>query len=171
MASEGLRLTSFYAGATVCSPSRMALLSGSYPARLGWQGGVLGYGMKPHTGLSTDVFTMAELFKSADYRTAIAGKWHIGDKDLVPKYQGFDESYFIIASNNMKRDIHRGDEVVHKAFDNRLLSETSTEEVVRVIRTDSDKPFFIYLPFTAPHFPADAHPKWAGHSARRHRSM
>ena len=64
MAREGIKLTSFYAGASVCSPSRMALMSGSYPTRVGWQKGVLGYGMKPYTGLSTDVVTIAETFKA-----------------------------------------------------------------------------------------------------------
>ena len=168
MASEGIRLTSFYAGASVCSPSRMALMSGSYPTRVGWQGGVLGYGMKKHTGLSTDVVTIAEAFKAGGYRTAISGKWHIGDRDLRPHRQGFDETYYLLASNNIGRDVYRGDEVVHKKFDNRRLTETFTEEVVRVINAESDKPFFIYVPFTAPHFPAEAHPKWKGTSDDKH---
>ena len=53
LAKEGLRLTSFYSGATVCTPSRMALLTGAYPPRLGWNGGVVGYGLKPQNGLAT----------------------------------------------------------------------------------------------------------------------
>ncbi|MBT7854247.1 MAG: sulfatase-like hydrolase/transferase, partial [Opitutae bacterium] len=44
LAAEGIRLTDFYAGATVCTPSRMALLTGAYPPRVGWRGGVVGYG-------------------------------------------------------------------------------------------------------------------------------
>lgn len=164
MASEGIRLTSFYAGASVCSPSRMALLSGAYPARLGWQKGVLGYGMKPNTGLSTDVFTLAELFQAGGYRTAISGKWHVGDKNMRPHRQGFESTYYLLASNNIGRDVYRDDTILHHDFDNRKLSETITDEVIRVIKADSERPFFIYVPFTAPHFPAEAHPDWRGTS-------
>ncbi len=164
MASEGIRLTSFYAGASVCTPSRMALLSGAYPARLGWQQGVLGYGMKPHTGLSNEVFTLAELFQAGGYRTAISGKWHVGDKNMRPHRQGFENTYYLLASNNIGRDIYRDDTIVHQNFDNRRLSETITDEVIRLIEADSDQPFFIYVPFTAPHFPAEAHPDWKGTS-------
>ena len=101
MAKEGMRLTGFYAGASVCSPSRMALLSGAYPARLGWQRGVLGYGMKPNTGLSPQVVTLAEIFQGVGYRTAIVGKWHVGDKNLRPHHQGFESTYYLLASNNI----------------------------------------------------------------------
>ena len=52
LAEEGLRLTDFYAGATVCTPSRMALLTGAYPSRLGWSGGVVGYRIKSFNGLA-----------------------------------------------------------------------------------------------------------------------
>ena len=63
LASDGLRLTSYYAGSAVCSPSRMALLSGAYPARLGWRWGVLGYGFPKKTGMSPAVYTIAEAFR------------------------------------------------------------------------------------------------------------
>jgi arylsulfatase A-like enzyme len=164
MAQEGLRLTSFYAGASVCTPSRMALLSGSYPTRLGWQGGVLGYGMRPNTGLSQDVYTVAEAFKAGGYRTAMVGKWHVGDRDLRPEHQGFDETFYILASNNMSRDLFRNGERIEEDFSNRHLSEAFTEEVIRQISVESEQPFFIYVPFTAPHFPAEAHPDWIDHS-------
>ena len=165
MAQEGMRLTGFYAGASVCSPSRMALLSGAYPARLGWQRGVLGYGMKPNTGLSPQVVTLAEIFQGVGYRTAIVGKWHVGDKNLRPHRQGFESTYYLLASNNIGRDIYRNDQVVHKAFDNRRLTETFTEEVIRIIESESDRPFFMYVPFSAPHFPAEAHPDWQGNAS------
>ena len=79
LAKEGLRLTSFYAGATVCTPSRMALLTGAYPPRLGWNGGVVGYGLKPQNGLAPQARTMGDVFKEAGYKTALIGKWHLGD--------------------------------------------------------------------------------------------
>ncbi|MDP6035283.1 MAG: sulfatase-like hydrolase/transferase, partial [Verrucomicrobiota bacterium] len=69
LAKEGIRLTSFYAGATVCTPSRMALLTGAYPPRSGWRGGVVGYGIKPLNGLAPEALTMGEVFKGAGYET------------------------------------------------------------------------------------------------------
>ena len=101
LATEGLRLTSFYAGATVCTPSRMALLTGAYPPRLGWNGGVVGYGLKTNNGLAPQARTMGEVFKGAGYKTALIGKWHLGDTpELHPAGQGFDLTYFIDKSNN-----------------------------------------------------------------------
>ncbi|MBX2851238.1 MAG: sulfatase-like hydrolase/transferase [Phycisphaeraceae bacterium] len=164
LASEGLRLTSYYAGNPVCSPSRMALLSGSYPARLGWRWGVQGYGFAPKTGMSPKVYTVAEAFRDGGYRTAMTGKWHLGDKNMRPEDQGFESAYYIRMSNNQNRDMYRDGELVQEKWDNALLSETFTEEVVRVINEESDKPFFLYVPWTAPHFPADPHPDWAGKS-------
>ncbi|MDH3584213.1 MAG: sulfatase-like hydrolase/transferase, partial [Phycisphaerae bacterium] len=77
LARDGIRLTSFYAGSTVCTPSRMALLTGAYPVRVGWQGGVVGYGIKTVNGLAPEALTMAEVFKAAGYRTGLYGKWHL----------------------------------------------------------------------------------------------
>ncbi|MEM9347572.1 MAG: sulfatase-like hydrolase/transferase [Planctomycetota bacterium] len=164
LASEGLKLTSYYAGNPVCSPSRMALLSGSYPARLGWRWGVLGYGFKPKTGMSPRVYTIAEAFRDGGYRTAIAGKWHLGEQGMGPEDQGFDSAYYIRMSNNQNRDMFRDRKLVQEKWDNALLTETFTEECIRVIKEESDKPFFLYVPWTAPHFPADPHPDWLGKS-------
>lgn len=164
LASEGLSLTSYYAGNPVCSPSRMALMSGSYPARLGWRWGVMGYGMKMNTGLSPKVYTMAEAFRDGGYRTAMTGKWHLGSKTMSPGNQGFDSAYYIYMSNNQGRDMYRDGELVQEKWDNALLSETFTQEAIRVINEEGDKPFFLYMPWSAPHFPADPHPDWLGKS-------
>jgi arylsulfatase len=164
LASEGLRLTSYYAGNPVCSPSRMALMSGSYPARLGWRWGVLGYGFAPKTGMSPKVYTIAEAFRDGGYRTAMTGKWHLGSNNMRPEDQGFESVYCIYMSNNQNRDMYRDGELVQKKWDNALLSETFTQEAIRVINKESDKPFFMYVPWTAPHFPADPHPDWFGRS-------
>ena len=166
LAKQGLSLTSYYAGNPVCSPSRMALMSGSYPARLGWRWGVLGYGFKPKTGMSPRVYTIAEAFRDGGYRTAMTGKWHLGDQNMSPENQGFDSAYYIRMSNNQNRDMYRDGKLVQKKWDNALLSETFTEEVTRVINEQSDKPFFMYVPWTAPHFPADPHPDWLGKSGK-----
>ena len=166
LAKEGIRLTSFYAGATVCTPSRMALLTGAYPPRAGWRGGVVGYGIKPLNGLAPEALTMGEIFKEAGYETALIGKWHLGDSpELQPMNQGFDTTYYIKKSNNQTKKLWRGDKLEADPFNNSRLTEQFTREAVSFIKANREKPFFLYLPFTAPHFPAQAHPDWKGKSA------
>jgi arylsulfatase A-like enzyme len=165
MANEGIRLTSFYAGCTVCTPSRMALLTGAYPARLGWRGGVVGYGVKPVNGLAPEALTIAEVFKSAGYATALCGKWHLGDSpSMLPMNQGFESAYYITKSNNQTKKLYRGDTLIEDPFDNRRLTEQFISEAITFIQTEREQPFFLYLPLTAPHFPAQSHPDWKGKS-------
>jgi len=165
MAGRGIRLTDFHSGATVCTPSRMALLTGAYPTRLGWTQGVVGYKMGTHDGMSPKALTVAEIFRSAGYVTGISGKWHIGDQeDTNPNAQGFDSAYYLTMSNNQTKKVWRDGKVVEDPFENRLLSEKFTTEARRFIREQGEKPFFLYLPFTAPHFPVQAHPEWKGKS-------
>jgi arylsulfatase A len=166
LARDGIKLTSFYAGATVCTPSRMALLTGAYPSRLGWTKGVIGYKIGWKAGMSPEALTIAEVFKSEGYQTAISGKWHLGDQPAcLPYGQGFDSSFYITKSNNQTKKLWRGDELLEKKFDNRLLTEQFTTEAIRFIKDKKDKPFFLYIPYSAPHFPVQAHPDWKGKSS------
>jgi len=166
MASQGIRLTSFYAGGTVCTPSRMALLTGAYPTRVGWPGGVIGYKINGSNGLAPQALTMAELFQDAGYATGMCGKWHLGDAaELTPMNQGFDSAYYIKRSNNQTKKLWRDEELVADPFDNRRLTEQFTGEAIKFIRANRAGSFFLYIPFTAPHFPAQAHPEWRGKSA------
>jgi len=165
LAAGGLRLTGFHAGATVCTPSRMSLLTGAYPVRLGWTEGVVGYKMGIKDGMSPDALTIAEIFKSSGYATAISGKWHIGSlPDCRPHRQGFDSAYYIPLSNNQTDELWRDDEVIEKPFDNRKLTEIFTDNAIRFIKEKQQHPFFLYLPYTAPHFPVEPHPEWEGSS-------
>lgn len=165
LAKDGIRLTSFYSGATVCTPSRMALMTGAYPSRIGWKQGVVGYKMGFHDGMSPQALTMAEIFKSEGYTTGISGKWHIGDQpETRPGAQGFDFSYFIAHSNNQTRETWRGEKIVEENNVNRLLTEQFTTEAILFIKENKDNPFFLYLPYTAPHFPEEPHPDWEGKS-------
>ncbi len=165
LAGEGVKLTSFYAGATVCTPSRMALLTGAYPARLGWTRGVVGYMMKKGEGLNPETLTMPELFRSAGYATGIFGKWHLGDEEpMRPHRQGFETTCYINKSNNQTKELWQGDHVITKPFTNRLLTELFTSRAIEFIDAHRENPFFLYLPYTAPHFPLEAHPEWKGRS-------
>lgn len=166
MASEGIRLTSFYTGATICTPSRMALLTGAYPSRLGWTKGVMGYLIPSGDGMSQKAVTIAEVFKAAGYETALTGKWHVGDKAKhQPMKQGFDHCYYITRSNNQTKKLWLNEKLIEDPFDNRFLSEKFTKAAIKFIKKNKKKPFFLYVPYTAPHFPVQAHPEWKGKSA------
>lgn len=165
LAQQGIRLTNFYAGCTICTPSRMALMTGAYPIRYGWSGGVMGYKIPSDQGLAPEAFTIAELFRSDGYKTGISGKWHLGDKQsMLPNDQGFDSAYYITKSNNQTSKLYRNAKLIENPFQNRLLTEKFTAEAIRFIETNRKTPFFLYLPFTAPHFPAESHPDWKGKS-------
>lgn len=165
LAKGGNRLTNFHSGASVCTPSRMALLTGAYPVRLGWTQGVAGYLMGNKDGMSSDALTIAEIFKAEGYTTGISGKWHIGQlPGTRPRDQGFDSAFYCPMSNNQLQEIWRDDQIEMKKVDNRHFTELFTNEALRFIRENHQKPFFLYLPHTAPHFPVEAHPDWKGKS-------
>src|SRR5688500_6006707 len=111
MAAEGVRFTDFYAAASVCTPSRAALLTGCYPQRVGmgeippvpggkpWQTRVLYPGAR--FGLNPDEVTIAELLKSRGYATGMVGKWHLGDrKPFMPLDHGFDTFFGCVYTND-----------------------------------------------------------------------
>ena len=165
LAKKGVKLTGFYAGATVCTPSRIALMTGSYPTRLGWSKGVVGHILSTNHGLSPKALTMAEHFKSAGYQTAMSGKWHLGDRpSFRPHRQGFDHTFYINKSNNQTDELWRDDKLIEKPYKNRFLTEQFTRKAIEFIQTYKDDPFFLYLPYSAPHFPVEAHPSWKGKS-------
>ena len=166
LAAQGVRMTDFHSGATVCTPSRMALLTGYYPYRLGWRRGVIGHLMEPATGLDPNIQTMGEIFASAGYATGLIGKWHLGDEaPFRPHRQGFGENHYLNKSNNQTKQVWQGDQVVEEPFDNRLLTERWFERAEAFVTRHADKKFFLYLPLTAPHFPVEPHPGFDGRSA------
>jgi arylsulfatase A-like enzyme len=100
LAKEGRRFTSFYVSSAVCSASRAALLTGCYPNRVGVKG--VFFPNRGSHGLDPKHFTIAELLKSAGYKTLAAGKWHLGDEPkFLPTNQGFDTYYGVPYSNDM----------------------------------------------------------------------
>ncbi|MCP4786349.1 MAG: sulfatase [Fuerstiella sp.] len=100
MAKEGCRFTSFYVASAVCSASRAALLTGRYPQNVGVPG--VFFPNRGSHGLDPKHFTIAELLKSAGYKTLAAGKWHLGDEPkFLPTNQGFDSFYGVPYSNDM----------------------------------------------------------------------
>jgi uncharacterized sulfatase len=117
MASEGMRFTDFYAGNTVCAPSRAVLMTGMHMGHVHVRGNASGPDMSKQTLLDED-FTVAEVLKSAGYHTGISGKWGLGDyapggEVGLPANQGFDFSYGFLnqvhAHNYYPEFLWRGD--------------------------------------------------------------
>ena len=163
MAAEGIRLTNFYAAQAVCSASRAALLTGSYPNRIGIRGAL------NHTathGLNPDETTIAEVLKPRGYATAIYGKWHLGHQaPFLPLRHGFDEYLGLPYSNDMwprhpqqknffpDLPLIEGDRAIEVDPDQSQLTRRYTERAVGFIERNRDKPFFLYVPHTMPHVP------------------
>jgi arylsulfatase A len=188
MAREGRKLTSFYA-APVCSPSRAALLTGSYAKRALPIPHVLFPG--DEVGLAPAEVTLAEVLKARGYDTGMVGKWHLGDQpEFLPTRQGFDSFFGLPYSNDMgpaadgvKSDLGkplpmpanagqpplplmRGEKVLQRVLpdDQQSLVERYTAEALEFIRRPRARPFFLYLPHSAVHFPLYPGKKWAGRS-------
>jgi arylsulfatase A len=178
MAAEGMRFTDFYAAASVCTPSRAALLTGCYPPRIGmgefpelpggkpWQTRVL-YRNSPF-GLNPNEKTIADVLRSVGYATACIGKWHLGDqKPFMPTSHGFDEYFGLLYTPDMPPlDFVRGDNIVEHQIDLSSVAQRYTTESIRFIREHKDKPFFLYLAHTYPHVPLACSPEFRGKSTR-----
>jgi arylsulfatase A len=173
MAAEGMRFTDFYVGASICSPSRAALMTGCYPPRIGITKVLFPY---HNIGLSPKEITIADILKEQGYATACIGKWHLGHlPQFLPTSNGFDYYYGIPYSNDM--DAVKGkDTNLDKAWENRdyspwnvplmqnekiierpavqtTLIERYTKQAISFIQNNKDRPFFLYLPHTMPHIP------------------
>ena len=170
LASEGMAFQQAYANAPNCAPSRAALMSGQYAPRTdvytmlsGDMGDkrlrrVLTPPNKMY--LEPDVVTLAEVLKSAGYRTAHIGKWNLGSGPVRgPEGQGFD----INKGGNRNGSVNNGHFApyqnlpgLEQAPAGEYLTDRLTEEAIRIIQQKSDKPFFIHLSHFAPHFPFQA---------------
>jgi arylsulfatase A-like enzyme len=174
-AAEGVRFTDFYAAQAVCSASRVALLTGRYPNRVGILG-ALGPGAK--NGIRPDELTLGELFKSRGYATAIYGKWHLGDHDPhLPTDNGFDDYFGLPYSNDMwprhptnksfpPLPLMEGKKRIQIDPDQRNLTTWYTERAVSFIKKNKERPFFLYLPHSMPHVPLFVSDKFQGKTTR-----
>lgn len=167
MAEEGTRLTDFYAGSPVCSPSRGGMLTGCYPPRIGFGSFEGQWVLFPGqgVGLNPDEVTLAEALRDAGYRTKLIGKWHCGDQEaFLPLNHGFDEYYGLPYSNDMGRQVTREDnpplplidgmEIIEEQPDQCSLTERYVEQAVRFIRENRENPFFLYFAHIACAFAA-----------------
>jgi len=169
MADEGMRFTQFYAAASVCTPSRAALLTGRLPIRSGMcsdKGRVL----FPWSalGLPPSEITFAEALKTKGYATSCIGKWHLGHvPEYLPTRHGFDSYFGIPYSNDMEPTVlMRNEKVIENPAKQSTLTQRYTEEAIRFIKQNRDKPFLLYLAHTFPHTPLFASGNFKGKSPR-----
>jgi len=169
MADQGIKFTEFYSAASLCSPSRAALLTGRYPQRSGCN---RVFYPDSYTGLPSSEITLAEILKGAGYSTGIVGKWHLGHREkFLPLQNGFDEYFGIPFSNDMNGVVYmRGNEVVDFHVDQSQITQTYTKEALQFIENHNPrkpgKPFFLYLAHAMPHVPIYASKSFIGTSDR-----
>jgi arylsulfatase A len=168
MASEGVRLTTFYASANVCTPSRAGLLTGRYPIRTGLARDVIR--QTDTHGLPLSEITIAEALKP-DYTTALVGKWHLGHVAPFwpPTQHGFDVFSGLPYSHDMAPIAYytasEGVELYEEPMAMDRLTEKFFQRGLQFIDANKNRPFFLLLTLTAPHVPLDPHPDHAGKSA------
>jgi arylsulfatase A-like enzyme len=169
LAKQGLRFTDAYAACNVCSPTRAALLTGKYPARLHLTDWLPGKKDSPQQKLNRPNFlnhlpenevTLAQALKDGGYATALVGKWHLGGPNYWPPRFGFDRnvaggtighppSYFSPYKIPNLPDGPKGE----------YLTDRLTDEACTFIESNKDKPFFLYFPQYAVHTPIQAKPE------------
>ena len=167
LATEGVTMTDFYAAAPVCGPSRAALYTGRYPARIGFEKNI----RTEADGLSSSIPSLPRWLNDAGYQTALFGKWHLGSApDFTPNAHGFDEfvghhawtiSYYSHVNVQGQPGLYENDKVVEREG---YLTDLLTNEAVDFINQNHDKPFFLTLaynvalpPYQPPGMPAS---KW-----------
>lgn len=164
MAREGARLTSFFASANVCTPSRAGLLTGRYAARSGLAVGVI----HAHStyGLPESEVTIPEMLRDAGYRTAMLGKWHLGSvANYWPTNHGFETFWGVPWSNDMNPlPLYRGQTILEEPLVQETFATRLVAEARNVIEAESDRPFFLYVSHIAPHVPLRPGPAFRGKS-------
>ncbi len=171
LAKSGVKVTDAYSACPVCSPTRVALLTGKHPARLNITDWLPGRPDRPdqrvnrpkiRTELPLEEVTLAEELKKAGYATAHVGKWHLGGKGFGPTDQGFDVnvagddtgtplSYFAPFKKNARQMPGLED-----AKEGEYLTDRLTTEAEKFITANKDKPFFLYLAHYGVHTPLTA---------------
>jgi arylsulfatase A-like enzyme len=155
LAREGIRFTQYYAGSTVCAPSRTALMTGLHTGHA-W---IRGNGGMPggDVPLRPEDVTIAEVLRDAGYRTAVIGKWGLGQPGTTgqPDRQGFDYAFGFLDHRHAHRQftdhLWRNGERVNTDIDRDYVNDLFTKETAAFIERDDPRPFFVYLNYTVPH--------------------
>ena len=178
LAKNGLRFRNFY-NAARCCPTRASLLTGLYPHEAGMGGMVSSVKSTPATGpyqgyLNENCVTMAEVLGQAGYQTYMSGKWHVGEKpEHWPRKRGFQKYFGLISGASSYYEIIREQSAVRQmVLDDQLwdppkegfyMTDAITDQAVEYLKehhsSTPSKPFFMYMAYTAPHWPLHALPE------------
>jgi arylsulfatase len=197
LAANGLRFTQFYNTARCC-PTRASLLTGLYAHQTGIGHMTGDKGLEGYRGdLNKNCVTIAQVLKQTGYATYMAGKWHVtkhrgpgGPKHNWPLQRGFDRFYGTIHGAGSFYDpctlTHNNTQIPPDSDDyyyTDAISDNAVKFIAEHDRGDNDKPFFLYVAYTAPHWPMHARAKdiarykgrydkgWDALRAQRHKSM
>ncbi|MFO0808134.1 MAG: sulfatase [Gemmataceae bacterium] len=162
LATQGVRFSTAYSACTVCSPTRAALMTGQYPARLHITDWIAGH-VRPfaklrvpdwNKQLAVGTPTIAQALKSAGYATASIGKWHLGGEACYPDKHGFDIN---VAGCHMGQPpsyfAPYKIPTLTEGPDGEYLTDRLTKEAERFIESNRTKPFFLYMPHYTVHNP------------------
>lgn len=169
LADRGVKFTQFYAAAAVCTPSRVGLLTGRYPLRVGLTGNAESHPTMFGDGesLPAEEITIADMLKEGGYYTAQLGKWHLGSNP-GPNGQGFNYSFGFLGgvvdqwshfnygqgpwgSPPRWHDLqHNGKEIWEAGTH---IGDLIVREAIDIMENERDHPFFLYLAFGLPHYP------------------
>src|SRR5439155_21325959 len=150
LAREGIRFTQYYAGSTVCAPSRTALMTGMHTGHA-W---IRGNGEFP---LREEDITVAMALRDAGYRTAVIGKWGLGRPGTAgqPDKKGFEYAFGFLDHRHAHRQftdhLYRNAERVATDVDNDYANDLFTREAAAFVEKADSRPFFLYLNYTVPH--------------------
>ncbi len=174
LAAEGVRFSQFYNGARCC-PTRASLLTGLYAHQAGVGFMVGNQGYPAYQGyLNEQCVTIAEALKPAGYRTLMAGKWHVGEqRPHWPTDRGFDRYFGLISgaanyfdpsktkAKGVTRQMALDDQPYTPPKEGFYMTDAFTDHAVEFLSESEqgDKPFFLYLAYTAPHWPLHAWPE------------
>lgn len=182
LAAQSVRFTDAYAACPVSSPTRASVMTGKYPVKTGITDWIPGRQAtnsgsptdrliaKPFTlNLAHNEVTIAEMLKNNGYTTMISGKWHLGeDPGFWPESQGFDVNKGGFSKGSPVRGKQPDGTVANGYFSpygnprladgpaGEYLTDRSTDEAIRFIEDNRNKPFFVYLPYYATHNPMQA---------------
>lgn len=174
LAARGFRFTQFY-NAARCCPTRASLLTGLYPHQTGVGHMVGDQGHPSYQGYLNDrCVTIAEALKTAGYKTLMSGKWHVGEnRPHWPTDRGFDKYYGLISGGanyfdiskdkapGVKRTMAIDDQPYTPPKENFYITDAFTDNAMKLIDEygRGSEPFFLYLAYTAPHWPLHAWPE------------
>ena len=176
LAYEGLRLKEFYNN-SICAPTRASLLTGQYPHKAGVGYFDVNLGLPPYQGyLNKESLTFGEVLRNAGYTTLLSGKWHVGnDSTAWPNQRGFDKFFGVIGGAANYFDdgplafgahpepvvIEENNQRLHLKANSYYFTDEITDHAIKYLddASQSDKPIFLYLAYTAPHWPLQALPE------------